>query len=135
MMPPVSLPFNGGTVSARTGTQASIANTAPSITLRIIDSLRYRTSIEGGGGDEKNGRLVEAGLSPRCCRLALDPTWASRHRPRPAPLHGLPMRDLFSAFRRLSLVAVFGLLALGQAHAANPLEKNFWLSGPRYDGN
>src|SRR4051794_18147831 len=45
------------------------------------------------------------------------------------------MRDLFSAFRRLSLVAMFGLLALGQAQAANPLEKNFWLSGPRYDGN
>src|SRR3954452_12522091 len=51
------------------------------------------------------------------------------------PESGLPMRDLFSAFQRLSLVAVFGLLALGQAQAANPLEKNFWLSGPRYDGN
>ncbi|MBI5323166.1 hypothetical protein [Bradyrhizobium sp.] len=32
------------------------------------------------------------------------------------------------------LGAVFGLLALGEARAANPLELNFWLSGPRYDG-
>ena len=50
------------------------------------------------------------------------------------------MRDLFSSFKKLSLGpslgAVFGLLAFGQAaQAANPLEKNFWLSGPRYDGN
>ena len=30
---------------------------------------------------------------------------------------------------------MLGLLALGQAaQAANPLELNFWLSGPRYDG-
>jgi len=31
--------------------------------------------------------------------------------------------------------AVLGLLAVGApAHAANPLELNFWLSGPKYDG-
>src|SRR3977135_4414621 len=53
---------------------------------------------------------------------------------------GLPMRDLFSSLRKLSLGAalgaVFGLLAFGKAaQAANFLEKNFWLSGPRYDGN
>jgi hypothetical protein len=36
---------------------------------------------------------------------------------------------------RLTLCAVLGLMSLGQAaHAANPLELNFWLSGPRYDG-
>lgn len=29
---------------------------------------------------------------------------------------------------------VFGALWLGEARAANPLEMNFWLSGPRYDG-
>ncbi|HXH47070.1 MAG TPA: hypothetical protein VNK51_24925 [Bradyrhizobium sp.] len=29
---------------------------------------------------------------------------------------------------------VFGALSLGEARAANPLELNFWLSGPRYDG-
>ncbi|MCG6207338.1 hypothetical protein LPW26_22050 [Rhodopseudomonas sp. HC1] len=32
--------------------------------------------------------------------------------------------------------ALLGVLALAPAaQAANPLEKNFWLSGPRYDGN
>jgi hypothetical protein len=31
--------------------------------------------------------------------------------------------------------ALLGLLAVGApAHAANPLELNFWLSGPKYDG-
>jgi hypothetical protein len=34
------------------------------------------------------------------------------------------------------LAAVLGFLALAPvAQAANPLEKNFWLSGPRYDGD
>jgi len=32
------------------------------------------------------------------------------------------------------LVAAFGMLSDGSARAANPLELNFWLSGPRYDG-
>jgi hypothetical protein len=50
------------------------------------------------------------------------------------------MRDLFSSLKKFSLVAAFGmafgLLALGQtAQAANFFEMNFWLSGPRYDGN
>ncbi|KQW21122.1 hypothetical protein ASC80_13385 [Afipia sp. Root123D2] len=49
------------------------------------------------------------------------------------------MRDLFTSFRTSSLAAVvgaaLGLLAMGDAaRAANPLELNFWLSGPRYDG-
>ncbi|KRP96442.1 hypothetical protein AOQ72_19275 [Bradyrhizobium yuanmingense] len=38
----------------------------------------------------------------------------------------------------LRFAAVLGLmlgaLSLGEARAANPLELNFWLSGPRYDG-
>lgn len=50
------------------------------------------------------------------------------------------MRRLFKLFRGSSLpmafAACFGVLAGGApAQAANPLEKNFWLSGPRYDGN
>jgi hypothetical protein len=32
------------------------------------------------------------------------------------------------------LVALLGFLAFGEAQAANPLELNFWLNGPRYDG-
>jgi hypothetical protein len=50
------------------------------------------------------------------------------------------MRDLFTFLKKLSIVAalaaVFGLLTFGQAvQAASFLEKNFYLPGPRYDGN
>ncbi len=48
------------------------------------------------------------------------------------------MRELFLSFRKLSLAlgATVGLLALGQAaDAASFFEKNFYLSGPRYDGD
>ena len=50
------------------------------------------------------------------------------------------MRDLFSTLRKLTLAValgtVAGLMALSPAaEAANVLERNFWLSGPRYDGN
>jgi hypothetical protein len=59
------------------------------------------------------------------------------------------MHDLFTASKKTSskkiglyrivlgagLGIVMGLLAFGQAaEAANPLELNFWLSGPKYDG-
>src|ERR1700745_353530 len=48
------------------------------------------------------------------------------------------MRVLLSFARkmRLSVFGVlFGLFVFGQAaEAANPLELNFWLSGPKYDG-
>jgi hypothetical protein len=53
---------------------------------------------------------------------------------------GLPMRDLFTSIRKLRLGtvagAMLGLLAFGQAaEAASLVEMNFWLRGPRYDGN
>ena len=48
------------------------------------------------------------------------------------------MRDFFPSPRRIGAAAVlgvlFGLSALAPAKAASPLELNFWLSGPRYDG-
>ena len=50
------------------------------------------------------------------------------------------MRDLFTLPAKslglgAALGVVLGLLAFGQAaQAANPLELNFWLSGPKYDG-
>lgn len=49
------------------------------------------------------------------------------------------MRALFTSLKRPGLSTVlgvlFGLLAFGQAaEAAYPWEMNFWLSGPRYDG-
>jgi hypothetical protein len=54
------------------------------------------------------------------------------------------MRELFKSFSKSGagaafaacLALVLGLLAFGTAaEAANPLEMNFWLSGPRYDSN
>ena len=50
------------------------------------------------------------------------------------------MRDLFSSLQKLGLVAIvgvgLGVLAFVQAaQAANFFEKNFYLSGPRYDGD
>jgi hypothetical protein len=50
------------------------------------------------------------------------------------------MRDFSTSLKKTTLGAALGaalgLLAFGQAaEAANPLELNFWLSGPRYDGN
>ena len=49
------------------------------------------------------------------------------------------MPDLFASLKKAGLAAALGVLfavsSLGQsAQAANPLELNFWLSGPRYDG-
>jgi len=53
------------------------------------------------------------------------------------------MRELLksskkSGFRTVGLGAILGallgLFALDQAQAADPLEMNFWLRGPRYDG-
>ena len=49
------------------------------------------------------------------------------------------MRDLFTSLKKpllgAALAVLFGLLSLGEpVQAANPLELNFWLSGPRYDG-
>jgi hypothetical protein len=47
----------------------------------------------------------------------------------------IPMRNLISSLKALSLAAAFALLASGQAaQAANPLELNFGLFGPRYEG-
>src|SRR5260370_12176773 len=48
------------------------------------------------------------------------------------------MRDLFTSLKQIRLGAalgvLFGLFAFGQAaEAANPLELNFWLSGPKYE--
>src|SRR6201990_2475259 len=48
------------------------------------------------------------------------------------------MRALSKCLQQFGFVMTFGAglvgFAAGPAHAANPLELNFWLSGPRYDG-
>jgi hypothetical protein len=46
------------------------------------------------------------------------------------------MRD-FSTITKtfgVACIVMLGVLAAAPAHAANPLELNFWLSGPKYDG-
>ena len=50
-----------------------------------------------------------------------------------------PLKKFSSSFgSRFCLGAALGMLiaaaSFGQAQAANPLELNFWLSGPKYDG-
>lgn len=40
-----------------------------------------------------------------------------------------------NGLRSLAAAAIGVVLAGGGAQAANPLEKNFWMSGPRYDGD
>lgn len=52
------------------------------------------------------------------------------------------MRDLLKSSKKfaqksilgLAAFAVSGMVSFGEAQAANPLELNFWLNGPRYDG-
>lgn len=49
------------------------------------------------------------------------------------------MRDLLKSSKKSGLGAllgaVLGFLAFSEAQAANPMELNFWLRGPLYDGN
>src|SRR5258705_8170209 len=142
MMPPVSLPLNGGTSPASAGAHASIPQTATRLAapiIRIADSIWLRGTLKRIGGLGKNGWRFDAELLGRCCRVALDLVRASRHRQPVGSSGGFPMRDHFTSLKRLGLGAALGVLlglfAFGQAaEAAYPWELNFWLSGPRYDG-
>src|SRR6185437_9426528 len=76
---------------------------------------------------------------PCCDPGALDVVWGSRHRPQIKSSGGSAMRALFKPLKKPGLAALLavllGLFAGGPAaNAANPFELNFWLSGPRYDG-
>ena len=58
MMPPVSLPLNGGTQSARAGAHASIPHTANRLAapiIRIANSIRLGDTLVRIAGHEKNG--------------------------------------------------------------------------------
>jgi len=46
-----------------------------------------------------------------------------------------PKKSAQKSILGMALGALLGLLAFGEAQAASPLELNFWLNGPRYDGN
>src|SRR3954452_11684146 len=104
MMPPVSLPWKGGTWSACAGTHASIPHMATRLAapiIRIADSIWLAGTLERIGRRGKNGGRFDADLSERCCRLALDLVRASRHRPHIRSSGGLPMRDLFNFLKSL----------------------------------
>src|SRR4051812_13519193 len=84
MMPPVSLPLKGGTISARAGPYVNIPHTATSIAIiRIADSIFWRT-VKRIGGHEKNGPRIDGELSAGVAALHLTSPRLSRHRPRPA---------------------------------------------------
>src|SRR5690606_33801364 len=91
------------------------------------------------GVNPRSRRPVE--MAGRCGAAALDLPVASRHRPRiGADTAGWLMRhaltSLKTSLRAAGAVAaaLAGLALALPAHAANPLELNFYLSGPRYDG-
>ena len=172
MMPPVSLPWKGGTVSARAG--AHRQHSAHRNQARCPNHSHRK--LHFAGDTPFAGRHLSAGRHLAGYAKA-DPGFAARTRPTlvrirrhgkngrcfgvelsagVAALHltlpGLPgtvrvsdhaadypMRDLFISIKKsglgVALGVVLGLFAFGQAaEAANPLELNFWLSGPHYDG-
>jgi hypothetical protein len=100
-------------------------------------------TLERLGGREKNGCGLEMDLFQGVAALHLTlPALHGTVVPVRSP-GGPTMRDIFTFSRktsfRLRLGAAFGallgLLVFGQAaEAANPLELNFWLSGPKYEG-
>src|SRR6476661_2359201 len=114
MIPPVSLPLNGGTQSARAGAPPSIPQiaTRPATRiLRIADSLSLDRTIKGAGGHEKNGRWGRCRLVRQCCRAALDLARASRHRLILPLSRGFPMRNSLMVSKKAALGAALGLLA------------------------
>src|SRR5271168_4188423 len=98
MMPPVSLPLNGGTVSARAGVNASIPlpATSPAANrllatrlltpiIRIADSISLKGTLKRIRRHEKNGRRFAAGLSAGVAALHL--TLSGLHGTVPASDH------------------------------------------------
>src|SRR5450756_2160303 len=66
MMPPVSLPLNGGTVWARAAALTSIPQTATRLTapiIRIADSISLRSILKVIARHGKNGRRLDTDLS------------------------------------------------------------------------
>ena len=142
MMPPVSLPLNGGTHWACAGAPASIPHIATRLAapiIRIANSIWLGRTLKRIGGHEKNGGRPAAELSAGVAALHLTSCGLRGTVPRRWNTGGIPMRDFFTSLKTTRLGAalgvVLGLLAFGQAaQAANPLELNFGLFGPRYDG-
>src|SRR5262245_43572192 len=115
MMPPVSLPLNGGTQSARAGATDSIPQTATRHAanfLRIADSISPGSNIEGVGAHGKNEPAAGSVVLRRCCRTALDLAGASRHRLARWIIGWIPMRKLLISPRTLGLGAAVVLSLL-----------------------
>src|SRR5579872_1998813 len=82
MMPPVSLPLNGGTQSARAGAndkRAPEASSAAALMIRIYHSVDFRGTLERIVSQEKQKSPVLSAVIGRCCRAALDLRQPSRH--------------------------------------------------------
>ena len=143
MIPPVSLPLNGGTqcrpAPARPpASRPSQPGTRPQ-SFASQTPFRSKHTIERASGHGKNGCGRKRTCLSGVAALHLTLSRASRHRPTRWIIRRIPMRNLFTSLRSTRPLAprsaLLGLLAFGQAaQAANPLELNFWLSGPRYDG-
>src|SRR3954463_10393238 len=124
MMPPVSLPWNGGTVSmshqcACAGAAASIppmtvrhmATRHAAIILRIADSVSLGAHHSVRRWPWKEWCRHETELAVRCCRAALDLNRASRHRLARWLTGGFPMRNLFTSLRSFGpIAAAFAVL-------------------------
>src|SRR5260364_33313 len=110
----------------------------PPFSIRIAFSLRWPVILKVMSGQEKNTGLRLTGLIVECCRVALDLLGRSRHGlSLRSSLCGRPMRDFSTAFKTFGAVCgalLATIAASAPAKAANPLEMNFWLSGPKYEG-
>src|ERR1700676_309336 len=124
MIPPVSLPLNRGTQSARAGVNASIPQTATRLAapiIRIADSISAGRHSRAHPPPWKERLTGGVDLSARCCRAALDLLRASRHRRQAASpggkAHARPL-DLLEKTRPLR----------GARRAVRP--RRLWPAGP-----
>src|SRR5882757_10609574 len=114
MMPPVSLPLNGGTQSARAGAHASIPHTATRLTapiIRIANSIPPKRTLRRIGRHEKNGWRVDGELSAGVAALHLTSPDLHGTVPSVGTSGGFPMRALFISLKTTGLSRKRGLAA------------------------
>src|ERR1700730_12892370 len=102
MMPPVSLPLNGGTQSASAGAHASIPHAATRLKapiIRIADSISLERTLTRIGRHEKNGRRVDAELSAGVAALHLTLPGLRGTVPKVGTSGGMPLRDLITSLK------------------------------------
>src|SRR5947209_13454607 len=133
MMPPVSLPLNGGTHWACAGMDASIPQIATRLAatiFRITDSISASAPSSALQALKRTARPDDAELWQGVAVLHLTSS-GLRGTVRPIGIKRIPMRDLLKSPMKSGLAAVLGallgFLAFGEAQAASPMELNFWL--------